>query len=58
MAFAKPAFITQSLTEMDTLEISFLAANFFIDKIDGEVLATGTSISVPLPSQMSMAEFV
>ncbi len=34
--FENPAFITQSLTEQDTLEITFLVAKLFTDKIDNE----------------------
>lgn len=31
VTFAKPSFITQSLTEMDTLEVDFLKADLFVD---------------------------
>jgi len=55
--FANPAFITQSLTEQDTLEITFKAANLFSDKIDYEKLDPGTSLQVKLPSIMSQGEF-
>ena len=56
MSFAKPAFITLSLTEQDTLNVKFLNTDLFVDKIDYEKLASGTQLSVQLPSQMSMAE--
>ena len=56
MSFAKPAFITLSLTEQDTLNVKFLNTDLFVDKIDYEKLASGTQLSVNLPSQMSMAE--
>lgn len=42
--FTNPAFITQSLTEQDTLEITFKVANLFSDKIDYEKLDPGTSL--------------
>ena len=45
-----------SLTEPDTLEITFKAASWFIDKIDYEELKENTSISVTLPPQMTLAE--
>ena len=41
---------------MDTLNIKFLNTDLFIDKIDYEKLASGTQLSVKLPSRMSMAE--
>ena len=45
-----------SLTEPDSLEITFKTASWFIDKIDYEELKENTSISINLPPQMTLAE--
>ena len=51
--FAKPDYISQSISDADVLEVEVLAANLFVDQIDYEQLAGGTKISQMLPPQMT-----